>query len=177
MGPSDAQDIQKYIRETYCSRTLPSLLSRVLEVVRDENSAPQDLYKLISHDQVFAERVIRTANSVFFGHSGRVKGLPHAVMFLGYERIRNIALAMGAMSFFPGKSSLDVQNLWIHGYEVAYISGAVSETINMASPDEAFIVGLIHDIGRVIFFEKDRERYYRIGIGDDMLDKERELFG
>ena len=177
MGQADAKEIQEYIQGIYSSRTLPMLLGKILDVVHDENSSPQDLFKLISHDQVLAERVIRTANSAFFGHSGRVKGLPHAVMFLGYERIRVIALAMGVMDVFPGKNSLDIQNLWIHGYEVAYISAAISNTINMASTDEAFLGGLIHDIGRVIFFEKDRERYYQIGISDDMLDRETELFG
>ena len=177
MGRADAREIREYIQEAYSSKTLPMLLGKILDVVRDENSSPQDLFSLISHDQVLAERVIRTANSVFFGHSGKVRGLPHAVMFLGYERIRVIALAMGVMDVFPGKSSLDIQNLWIHGYEVAYISAAISNTINMASPDEAFLVGLIHDIGRVIFFDKDRERYRQIGIGDDMLAREVELFG
>ncbi|MCL1925782.1 MAG: HDOD domain-containing protein [Syntrophorhabdaceae bacterium] len=153
------------------------LLVKILDVVREENSSPQELFSLISHDQVLAERVIRTANSVFFGHSGKIKGLPHAVMFLGYERIRVIALAVGVMDVFSGKNSLDIKNLWIHGYEVASISATISDTISMASPDEAFLAGLIHDIGRVIFFEKDRERYKQIGIGDDMLEKEMELFG
>ena len=126
---------------------------------------------------MLAERVIRVANSAIFGHSGRVKGLQHAVMFLGYERIRAISLAMGVMEVFPGKNSLDIQNLWIHGYEVAYISAAVSDTICMATPDEAFLSGLIHDIGRVIFFEKNREKYYQLGTEDDMLAREVELYG
>jgi putative nucleotidyltransferase with HDIG domain len=174
---ADGREIRDYVKGIYRSRTIPTLLAKILEVIRDDDSSPQELFQLISHDQVLAERVIRVANSAIFGHSGKVKGLQHAVMFLGYERIRAIALAMGVMEVFPGRNSFDVQNLWIHGYEVAYISAAVSDTICMATPDEAFLAGLLHDIGRVIFFEKDRERYYRIGTEDDMLAKEVELFG
>ncbi|MBE0569706.1 MAG: HDOD domain-containing protein [Deltaproteobacteria bacterium] len=177
MGEADANEIREYVRGIYRSRTIPTLLGKILDVTHDDDSSPQDLLHLISHDQVLAERVIRLANSAIFGHSGKVKGLQHAVMFLGYERIRSIALAMGVMKVFPGKNSFDVQNLWIHGYEVAYIAAAVSDTICMATPDEAFLCGLLHDIGRVIFYEKDRERYYRIGTDDDMLEKEVELFG
>jgi HD-like signal output (HDOD) protein len=177
MAEADGREIREYVKGIYRSRTIPSLLGKILEIIRDDNSSPQDLFHLISHDQVLAERVIRVANSAIFGHSGKVKGLQHAVMFLGYERIRAIALAMGVMEVFPGRNSFDIQNLWIHGYEVAYIAATVSDTICMATPDEAFLSGLIHDIGRVIFFEKDRERYYRIGTEDDMLEKEKELFG
>jgi HD-like signal output (HDOD) protein len=153
------------------------MLGKILSLVKDENSSPRDLFLLISHDQALAERVIRVANSVMFGHSGEIRDLRHAVVFLGYERIRSIALAMGVMDVFPARSSLDVQNLWVHGYEVAYLSAAVSDTISMAAPAESFLCGLIHDIGRVIFFEKDRNRYYEIGMGDDMFEKELDLFG
>ncbi|MBP2673908.1 MAG: metal dependent phosphohydrolase [Deltaproteobacteria bacterium] len=177
MVEADSREIREFVQGIYRSRTIPTLLGKILEVTRDDNSSPQDLFRLISHDQVLAERVIRLANSAIFGHSGKVKGLQHAVMFLGYERIRSIALAMGVMEVFPGRNSYDVQNLWIHGYEVAYIAAAVSDTICMATPDEAFLSGLLHDIGRLIFFEKDRERYYRIGTEDDMLEREVELFG
>jgi HD-like signal output (HDOD) protein len=177
MSASGQQEIREYVNGIYRSRTIPSLLGKILSVVRDENSSPQDLFRLISHDQILAERVIRVANSVLFGHSGKVRALQHAVMFLGYERIQTIAMAMGVMEVFPGRNSHDIQNLWIHGYEVAYISSVISDTISMATPDESFLSGLLHDIGRVIFFEKDRERYYRIGTGDDMFENEIELFG
>jgi HD-like signal output (HDOD) protein len=177
MSERDGREIREFVSGIYRSRTIPSLLGKILAVLRDEDSSPQDLFRLISHDQVLAERVIRVANSAIFGHSGKVRGLQHAVMFLGYERIRTIALGMGVMEVFPGRNSLDVQNLWVHGYEVAYISAVISDTICMATTDESFLSGLLHDIGRVIFFEKDRERYYRIGTDDDMLEKEIELFG
>ena len=177
MSASGQHEIREFVNGIYRSRTIPSLLGKILGVVRDENSSPQDLFRLISHDQVLAERVIRVANSVLFGHSGKIRGLQHAVMFLGYERIRTIAMAMGVIEVFPGRNSNDVQNLWIHGYEVAYISSVISDTIAMATPDETFLSGLLHDIGRVILFEKDRERFSRIGTGDDMFDNEMALFG
>ncbi|MFA6149083.1 MAG: HDOD domain-containing protein [bacterium] len=179
MTPNARGEIREYVRDIYHSRTIPSMVGKILSLVKDENSSHQELFQLISHDPVLAERVIRVANSVMFGHSGEVRDLRHAVMFLGYERLRSIALGMGVMDVFPAskRKSMDIQNLWVHGYEVAFISEVISDTISMASSPESFFCGLIHDIGRIIFFEKDRDRYYAIGTSDDMFEKELDLFG
>jgi putative nucleotidyltransferase with HDIG domain len=179
MTASAGREIREFVKEIYRCRTIPSMLGKILSLVKDENSSQQDLFLLISHDPAIAERVIRVANSVMFGHSGEVRDLRHAVMFLGFERIRSIALAIGVMDVFPNstRNSLDVQNLWVHGYEVAYISAAIADTISIGASPESFLCGLIHDIGRIIFFEKDRDRYYAIGTSDDMFEKEIELFG
>ena len=179
MTASAGREIREFVKEVYRSRTIPSMMGKILALVKDEKSSHQDLFLLISHDPALAERVIRVANSVLFGHSGEVRELRHAVMFLGYERLRSIALGIGVMDVFSSskRKSLDVQNLWVHGYEVAYLSAVVSDTISMATSPESFLCGLIHDIGRIIFFEKDRERYYAIGTSEDMLKKELALFG
>jgi len=179
MTESAGREIREYVKGVYRTRTLPSMLGKILSLVKDENSSPKDLFLLISHDPALAERVIQVANSVMFGHSGEVRALRHAVMFLGYERLRSIATGMGVMDVFSSstRKSLDIQNLWVHGYEVAYLSAVISDTISMGASPESFLCGLIHDIGRIIFFEKDRDRYYDIGTSDDMFQKEIELFG
>ena len=179
MTESAGREIREYVKGVYRARTIPSMLGKILSLIKDENSSPQELFLLISHDPALAERVIRVANSVMFGHSGEVRALRHAVMFLGYERLRSIAMGMGVMDVFSisARNSLDIQNLWIHGYEVAYLSAVISDTISMGAPPESFLCGLIHDIGRIIFFEKDRDRYYDIGTSDDMFENEIKLFG
>lgn len=179
MTESAGREVREYVKGVYRARTIPSMLGKILSLVKDENSSPQELFLLISHDPALAERVIQVANSVMFGHSGEVRALRHAVMFLGYERLRSIAMGMGVMDVFSisARSSLDIQNLWIHGYEVAYLSSVISDTISMGASPESFLCGLVHDIGRIIFFEKDRDRYYDIGTSDDMFEKEVELFG
>ena len=177
MAGEDRHEIRDFVERIYRTRTIPSMLGKILAVTRNEKSSPQELFDLIAHDQALAGRVLRVANSTMFGHSGEVRDLRHAVMFLGYERIRCIALGMGVMDVFPGRNSLDVRDLWIHGYEVAYLSSIVSDTISMAAPSESFLCGLLHDIGRVIFFEVDRARYYRVGAADDFLEREAALFG
>lgn len=173
----DQNAMKEFIKGLNKSYTIPSRLSRILAVTRDENSSPQELYNLISHDQALAERVIILANSAMFGHSRDVKSIKHAVLFLGYDNIKSIALAMAVMDIFPAHTSFKIKNLWIHGYEVAYISAAISDIVSMAAPSEVFLCGLLHDIGRVILYRKDNDKFFEIGTSDDMFDKEIEMFG
>ena len=157
--------------------TIPVLLGKIVSVVKDEDSSTQDLYKLISHDQALAEKVLRVANSAFFGHSGEIKDIGQAIMFLGFDKIKSIAIGMSVMDVFPVHSSFDIKNLWIHGYEVALFSEALSEIISMTSPRECFLAGLLHDIGRIIFYKMSPKDFLEIESSDDRLEKERELFG
>jgi len=177
MGSEGGRGIRDFIRGLDGIRTIPSLLSKILAILRDDRSSPKDLYHAIAHDHALAERVIRVANSAFFGRSGDIRDIGHAILFLGYENIRAIALGMGVLDAFPGARTGDAVALWVHGYEVGYVASAVSEVFGMTPPPETFLYGLVHDIGRVIFYEKDPGAFARIGTGDDMLEREQQLFG
>lgn len=177
MPGGGAREIHEFIRKLDGVRTIPSLLGKILSILRDERASPRDLYQMIAHDQALAERLIRVANSAMFGRCGSIREIGHAILFLGYERIRSIALGMGLLDAFPAERSEEARALWVHGYEVGFIAAAVAEAVSIATPSESFLCGLIHDIGRVIFYEKDPHRFRLVGTGDDVFERERELFG
>lgn len=168
-------EVRRFIKEMQDLSTIPAVLGKILSIIKNENSSPQDLYRLISHDQAFAERVARVANSALFGHSGQIKDIRQAIMFLGYNRIKSIALGMTIMDIFPAKG-FNIKNLWIHSYEVAFLSAAISEFVPMTSPRECFLAGLLHDIGRVIFYKLDHKGFLGLGTGDDLFEREKEVF-
>jgi putative nucleotidyltransferase with HDIG domain len=170
-------NVKQFIRGINNLSTIPALIGRILSIVRDENSSPDDLYRLISHDQALSGRVVQVANSVFFGHAGQVKDIPQAIMFLGYDRIKSIAVGMGVMAIFPFHSSFNIRNLWAHSYEVAFLAGAISEMVPMMSPGECFLSGLLHDIGRIIFYRMNPKKFIEIEVTDDLLEREEEIFG
>lgn len=174
---TEEQTVKKFIKRLHDLSTIPAMLWKILSIVRDENASPQELYQVISHDQSIAEKVVRVANSPIFGHSGEVKDIKQAIMFLGYNRIKSIAMGMSIMEIFPARNSFNMKNLWIHSYEVAFISAALSEITPMACPGECFLSGLLHDIGRIIFYKMDHKRFLDIKTTDDMLEKEKGLFG
>ncbi len=174
---AEAREVSEYIRGIREGSTLPEMLGKIIALVQDENSSSADLCRLISFDQGLAESILRVANSSMFGHSGRIRDIDQAVMFLGYRQIKAIALGMSVMKVFPPGGSFSLRALWAHGYEVACIANALAEAVPSATARECFLAGLLHDIGRVIFCRLDAERFLKIGTGDDMLQRERELYG
>ncbi len=169
-------DVRRFIKRLQDLSTIPSILFKVISVVKDENASPNELYGLIAKDQSLAEKVVRVANSPVFGHSGEIKDIRQAIMFLGYNRIKSIAMGMSVMEMFPARN-FNIKNLWIHSYEVAFLSAAISEIVPSTSPSESFLAGLLHDIGRIIFYKIDHNKFFEIKTNDDMLQREMELFG
>ena len=174
MSTSDAKE---YIKNIEGLSTIPALVGKILSIVQKQDCSLEDLNNLIDHDQAMAERVIRAANSAFFGRSGQVRDIRQAIMFLGFERIKSIAVGMNVMTIFPHHNAFNLKNLWIHSYEVALIASVISDFVSMTSPPECFLSGLLHDVGRIIFYKMDHDEFFKIPTTDEMLEKETELFG
>lgn len=172
-----AADVKNYIHTLESLSTIPVLAEKMKAMNQKETPAMKDLDLLISHDPALAERVIRVANSTGLGHSGQVRDIRQAILFLGLERIRSLAAETPVLPPPPSQPSFDLKNLWIHCHEVAFIASVLSDFISITSSEECFLAGLLHDIGRIIFCSLDDGLFYRILTTDDMLDRERDLFG
>jgi putative nucleotidyltransferase with HDIG domain len=170
-------DVRRRVQGLHDLSTIPVLLGKIVNTCKDENSSAEELYKIVSFDQALAERVIRMANSAFFGHSGQIKDIEQATFFLGFDRIRSIAAGMTVMRIFPSHGSFVVSNLWVHSYEVAFLASVLSESVPMTRPSECFLAGLLHDIGRIIFYDLSHSLFEEIETTDTMLEQERERFG
>ena len=170
-------EIKRYIKQLSDLSTTPALLGKILTLFRDDNASTEDLCTLISYDPAMAERVLRVANSAFFAHSGQVKDIHQAVLFLGLDRIKAIAVGMTVMNIFPSPGSFHVENLWLHSYEVAFLSSVLSDHIAVTQPQECFLSGLLHDIGRLVLYNIDHLKFHQIETTDTMLEQETTLFG
>lgn len=169
-------DVKKYVTNLNDLHSIPSVMGQILAVVNNADARTGDILSAISHDQSLAEKVVRVANSSFFGHSGEVKDIGQAVMLLGYDRIKSIALGMSVMTAFPPRKSFNPINLWKHSYEVAVLAEAFSQLICMTCPKECFMLGLLHDIGRIILYAMDAGNYCGIE-KENILERERKLWG
>jgi putative nucleotidyltransferase with HDIG domain len=172
-----ATEVKTYINTLEGLSTIPFLAEKIKALNEKEAPAMKDLELLIGHDPALAEQVIRVANSSGMGHSGQVRDIRQAILFLGLERIKSIAATTPVLSNPPASQTFDLNNLWIHCHEVAFIASVLSDYISITSAEECFLAGLLHDMGRIIFCSLDKTQFYRILTTDDMLDRERELFG
>ncbi|NOX20412.1 MAG: HDOD domain-containing protein, partial [Nitrospirae bacterium] len=132
--------------------TIPVVMRRVIEVVSDENASFEDLSRVIEHDQAIAEKVVSMANSPFFGHSGMINSIEQAVMFLGFDLVKSIAISMTVIHLFNKTEAKNITDFWEHAFEVAVISDVLCKKIPITDGGVCFLSGLLHDIGRLIMY-------------------------
>ncbi len=173
----DASEVRKAIEKLESLSTIPVVLNRILQITGDPSSSPEDLYEIVSRDQAIAEKIVRMANSPFFGYSGRIGEIDQAILLLGFKHIRNIAVSVSIVSMFSKRGDMNLRNFWAHSYEVAFVSAYLAEGVTIVSPQTAFLAGLLHDIGRLIFYKLYRDQYKAILGTDDILEKEVAVFG
>ncbi|MGI9456183.1 MAG: HDOD domain-containing protein [Aeoliella sp.] len=133
--------------------SLPSIALRIIEAAVDEATDAEDLRQLIEKDPALSARIIRIVNSSFYAVRQEVADLKSAIALLGTKQIRNIAITVFvARQFRPsnGQDSLDRTRLWNHAMAVGAISRLIATTTRKCDPEEAYLAGLLHDIGLLI---------------------------
>ncbi len=161
--------------------TIPLSLKRILEVIDNEHSSHKDLVKAIEHDQALASRMVSMANSAFYGYARDVKDIQTAVTILGFNMVRNLAISTSLFKLNGNHGAMaeKLRKLWKHSYEVAVTSALIAERTGLVKKDEAFLAGLISDIGRVILYQIYGEVYMKVSNygREGLLIREQEAFG
>lgn len=136
--------------------TLPEVTMRIIEVVQDPRSTAHDLHKIVSNDPALSARVLRVVNSAFYGLPGQIGSIDRAIMLLGLNAVKNIAIAASLTKMFNQKVPCDDfsgKDLWTHSAAVGAANKLITTAIGLALPDEAFLAGLIHDLGLVALLQ------------------------
>jgi len=182
MNKSDKSILEK-IGKGYSLPVLSPIATRVRELASSDDSSVNDLADLIEKDPSLAVRVLRLANSAFYGNTGKITTIGHAVMKIGFARIRSIALAISLKDTFPmGKiGPMDYESFWRSSMYRAIIAKGLARSSGKCNPDEAFVAGLTLEIGLLIIFDlfiknkvNSMPELYHL---DRLLDWERQQFG
>ena len=132
--------------------TLPEVTMKIIEVVQDPRSTAHDLHNIVRNDPALSSRVLRVVNSAFYGLPGQIGSIDRAIMLLGLNAVKNIAIAASISKMFKANNVNDDfsgRDLWTHCVAVGAANKLITTAIGLALPDEAFLAGLIHDIGLV----------------------------
>jgi signal transduction histidine kinase/HD-like signal output (HDOD) protein len=133
---------------------------KILEVAWDERAGARDMAKVIVLDQAFTARLLRIANSPFYGQAREVTTVSQAVAILGMDAIASLALTLFTFGSFPEEENeiLSIAQLWEHCLGAGVWARAIATLAGHGTPEEAFIAGLLHDMGKVLlyrFFKKE----------------------
>ncbi len=146
---------------------LPASLRRLCELAEDLNSDIMEMVAVISQDQALTTRLLRVTNSAFYGLSRQVKTVRQAVVVLGFREVRNLAIGVALTGLKLGTgpdSPLDRSLFWRHSLAVGCTARMfeLHPLSSQSQADEAFIAGLTHDVGKLIFAEYMPEEYRHI---------------
>ncbi len=131
---------------------LPLIASRLLEAVDDPSSSAADLSTIISSDQALAARLLKLANSTYYGFPRRIATVNLAIVVLGLETVRDLCLSVLITDCFfrqSGALPFDLEDIWKHSLTAAIGGRMIFRMSNAANPGEGFIAGLVHDIGKL----------------------------
>jgi HD-like signal output (HDOD) protein len=157
---------------------------KIVEMASDETCSAESMSRLIENDPSLAVRLLRLANSAFFAARYPVSTLRQAVVRIGVERLRIMALSLSLRDTFPmGRvGCMDYEAFWRCSIYRALLGKSLAQSIGTCTPEEAFIAGLTLEIGLLVFVDlfikdKDEEAHFDQNAFESLLSWERERYG
>jgi HD-like signal output (HDOD) protein len=133
--------------------TLPEVTAKIVQTVEDPKSTAAQLHKIVAHDPALATRILKVVNSAFYGLPGQIGSVERAIVLLGLNAIKNIAVAASLGQLFRGVKLCEgftAKDLWTHCIAVGVTARELARQMKLPIADEAFLAGLIHDTGMLV---------------------------
>ncbi|MGD8926223.1 MAG: HDOD domain-containing protein [Thioalkalispiraceae bacterium] len=136
--------------------SLPGVFLRINEMIESQESTAAEIGAVLSQDPGLTARLLRIANSPFYGLSKEVDSVSRAITIIGTQRLRDLVLATCAVEAFDGipNELITMDDFWGHSLYCGLISKQLGELAGLRESDSLFIAGLLHDIGRLIMFRE-----------------------
>ncbi|MDR3164516.1 MAG: HDOD domain-containing protein [Synergistaceae bacterium] len=165
--------------------SLPQFVIETLKKLDDPKSSASDVGEILRKDESLVLRILRLANSAYYGLSRKITVVPEAISYLGFKTVKSIVLAASVYKFMDSSFtgySLDRGEMWRHSQGVAATSRYLCEKVRAGDPEEAYIGGLMHDIGKIVLNDYVRFGYSIIlrlveEDGIPFCDAERQVLG
>lgn len=158
--------------------TIPAVLNRIMELTGNPNTVNHELAKVIERDQAIAMRVVAASNSAFYGFSKKITTISQAILVLGFDMVRGLALTTSVFNSVPAVHKPKLKELWTHSFAAAQAAALIARTSGMVEKEAAFLAGLFHDIGRAIILQVCEASCREVNPFDrNPLEKEEKAFG
>ena len=161
---------------------LPGSVFRILELLRDVNVSNAALATAVGYDPLLAARLLRLANSTYYSRQGNVTTISRAIDTIGTKALYDaVMLGVAANTFSKEiEGSAVGRAIWEHSLAVAILARELTDACQMRGAENAFICGLLHDIGKLILLKSNPEAFKEMSEKtdeDEMMKSEDEVFG
>lgn len=150
--------LEKIILETVDIPSLPPIAMKVLQLINDDYSSIKELEKIIGRDQAFSARLLRIANSPYYGRDRSIDTISTGILLIGFNTMKSLVVA-ASLKDLHRRFGLFEQRLWEHSLGVSIAASLLALETKLMMPEEAMIGGLIHDVGKTILNNSMPESY------------------
>ena len=164
----------------------PVSVQRVIEMTSDLHCDPRELIQVLEHDPVLTIKILKIANSAYFGVMSQISSIRHAVAYLGLNTVKHIAVTVASVGVMPrtNAAGIRMERFLSHSLSVAVLakSLAIQCSASPAHVQSCFVAGLLHDIGQVVWAQSRPEEYaqvvqHKASTGLSTAEAETEILG
>jgi len=153
--------LEKIIMETVDVPSIPPMASKVLQLVSSDYSSINELESIISQDQSFSTRILKMANSPYYGRGKSIDTISTAIMIIGFNSVKSLVMA-ASLKDLHRKAGLFEQQHWEHSLGVSMAAALLAAETKMLMPEDVITGGLIHDVGKIVINNSLPDQYSRV---------------
>ncbi len=148
--------------------TLPAVCERLSSMISNPNASAQKVGVIIESDQSLTSKLLKLVNSAFFGLPQHVSTISHAIVLLGFKEISNLAFSTSVINTFGTShhaDAFDLQSFWKHSLACAITARCIGNevgSVHVQDIEEAYVAGLIHDIGKLVLHQYMHDEFNSI---------------
>ena len=165
---SSSSAIRDLISNNLSIPTIPEIVMKINNLIEDPDSGTREIGALVAEDAPLAAKVLRIANSAYYGLSGQCVSTEHASTVLGVKVLKNIVTQVAVISQFEhleDSATFNINQLWEHAVHTAQVCSFMARRATAAkalSPEEYYVCGLLHDVGKVVMLDGLGEAYLNV---------------
>ncbi|RJQ16114.1 MAG: HDOD domain-containing protein [Nitrospiraceae bacterium] len=176
--------LKSYVEQIEELPTIPVIAQEILRLLGNDLLTVENLEKIVENDPSISAKVLSVANSAFFGFKVHSDALGMAIMRIGFNNVKNIALGISLITILndgkSGKAS-DYQRIFNHSVAVGFTARLLSRNLKLDIAEEVLVNGTLHDIGYLVLNKYFSEKYQEVLIAleaeNSLLDAERKVLG
>jgi HD-like signal output (HDOD) protein len=160
-----AQKIKRITESIISLPTLPTVVTKMIQLVDNPKTSASSLARLIYTDQALTARILKLANSAYYGFPREISTVNMAIVVLGFNTVKEMGLSLSVFEVFKGSASdggFDISRFWQHSIACGSAARMIARRFKRNLIGEAFVAGLLHDIGKVILKQYMRAEFSAI---------------
>ncbi len=138
---------------------MPHVARQVIDLLHDENVTAREIQDAVYRDEALTSALLKTANSAYYSTIRRITTVRDAVVVLGLSTVRNLVVAYSTKNMYFDSKSLVSKKLWEHAQFVAFVARSIAKIRKYPVPEEAFVAGLLHDLGKTFMYQMFQKEY------------------